>query len=203
MTRACPSCVLVRCVAAKGQAQARGPRQETEYRETERVSSLCPRSSRDWQPLTTAREKRERDGTAIERPPLRFARGIGSSKKEPGGPDRRARRRAPSYQTFEPTSSSLSPFLSPPLSSTPLPRRRDLETSRRRSSNSDFAARLFLPLRGGSSVARYRCRPPSNAFPFLPSAPVNWSPGVYKTPSRLRALGGPPCAAARIESRTK
>lgn len=72
MTRACPSCVLVRCVAAKGQAQARGPRQETEYRETERVSSLCPRSSRDWQPLTTAREKRERerDGTAIERPPL-------------------------------------------------------------------------------------------------------------------------------------
>lgn len=143
--------------------------------------------------------ERERDGTAIERPPLRFARGIGSSKKEPGGPDRRARRRAPSYQTFEPTSSSLSP----PLSSTALPRRRDLETSRRRSSNSDFAARLFLPLRGGSSVARYRCRPPSNAFPFLPSAPVNWSPGVYKTPSRLRALGGPPCAAARIESRTK
>ena len=55
-----------------------------------------------------AAEERERDGTAIERPPVWFARGIGSSKKEPGGPDRRTRRRAPSYQTFEPTSSSLS-----------------------------------------------------------------------------------------------
>ena len=140
-------------VAAKGQARGNhAPPQETEYRETtDRVSSLCPRSSRDWQPpfdresrRPSGKRERERERTGSNVVVAVGARGIGSSKKEPGqtGVRQPLLIRVPERPVSLLSSLLLSsPLLSSPrLSSSPISLR-PLRSSVRSPENFEFAAR--------------------------------------------------------------
>lgn len=137
----------------------------------ERVSSLCPRSSRDWQPFTTTRQKRERrDGDRTSASVVRSwdrieQKGAGRTRPE-----------------STPESPFLSDFRTDQFFSLPLSLLQEGEISKLRGGNPririsrrlDFSILPFL-LRGGSSCGVDH---PRTRSPFCPPPPLI-GPPVY------------------------
>lgn len=209
-TRACPT-------DAGGCERAGSRRARTSARNgiprNDRVSSLCPRSSRDWQPPFDGESRRPRAAKGSERDRERccpwWSRCSWDRFEQKGaGPGLGARRqplliRVPERPVVSPFSSPSSPFSSSSIASRARSMRFDFEFG------THFESRFQLRgLRLAIHSARkWRvrierieicggCRPRSNAYTFSPRALIGALQRLSHSDAHALRSGGPPCAAA-------
>lgn len=120
----------------------------------DRVSSLCPRSSRDWQPPFDG-ESRQKGANEIENVVARWSRCSWDRFEQKGaGPGLAARRQPPSYQSPR-ARPVVSPFSSSSIASQTRSTRLDSNSGLASRAVFDFSfSRLRVAIRRGSSVSR-------------------------------------------------